>query len=430
MTAADLDDAAVGDELPSADVGDVVLRADHVSVIYDGDSPTRAVRDVTIDLRRGEVLGIAGESGCGKSTLAYALMRMLRPPARLASGRISFYEEAGSVPVDIMSLEPEALRRFRWTKLSMVFQSAMNALNPVTSLRKQFSDIFETHVPEMRRSERDDRARALLEMVGIDPSRISGFPHELSGGMRQRVVIAMALALQPDVVIMDEPTTALDVVVQREILDEIERLREELGFSIIFITHDLSLLLEISDRLAVMYAGEIVEFAPSDQVAIAPAHPYTLGLLESFPDMRGARRQLHGIPGSPPSLAGDIPGCAFAPRCKLAFAPCVTVSPRLRPRSALVGGGLALDAERVASGLGREQSWSVACHLHDTELVPEGPPPSLRGTVPGISDDPSGEGGDSRSVCPGDASSTAGEEDASGETAELSDRSGRGEGRR
>ena len=315
---------------------DVVLRAEHVSVEYAGPRPTRAVRDVTIELRRGEVLGIAGESGCGKSTLAYALTRMLRPPAELTAGSITFCPSDGAA-VDLMALEGEDLRRFRWNKISMVFQSAMNALNPVSSLARQFDDIFEAHRPHMDRAARHARARELLDMVGIDPARINAFPHELSGGMRQRVMIAMALALEPEVVIMDEPTTALDVVVQREILDEIERLREDLRFSVIFITHDLSLLLEISDRLAVMYAGEIVEQAPSELVGTAPAHPYTLGLLRSFPDMRGARRELRGVPGNPPDLRDDFPGCPFAPRCDYRFEPCETVHPVLRaPATRLV----------------------------------------------------------------------------------------------
>src|ERR1035437_8875796 len=297
---------------------DLVLRAEHISVEYAGQRPTRAVRDVTIELRRGEVLGIAGESGCGKSTLAYALTRMLRPPAEITGGGITFYP-AERAPVDVMALEGEDLRAFRWNKISMVFQSAMNALNPVTSVARQFDDIFEAHRQHMDRAARHARARELLDMVGIDPKRVRGFAHELSGGMRQRVMIAMALALEPEIVIMDEPTTALDVVVQREILDEIERLRAKLGFSIIFITHDLSLLLEISDRLAVMYAGEVVEYSPSVPIALAPAHPYTLGLLRSFPDMRGARRELRGVPGAPPDLRDDFPGCPFQPRCDYHF---------------------------------------------------------------------------------------------------------------
>ncbi len=324
---------------------EVILHVEHVSVEYAGSRPTRAVRDVSFELRRGEVLGIAGESGCGKSTLAFALAKMLRPPAGMTSGSVSF-TPAGGTAVNVAALSGEELRRFRWSKVSMVFQSAMNALNPVTTVGSQFSDIFAAHAPSMDAAARTRRARELLAKVGIDPDRVHSFPHELSGGMRQRVVIAMALALEPDLVIMDEPTTALDVVVQREILDEIERLREELGFAVIFITHDMSLLLEISDWLAVMYAGQFVEYAPAEQVATAPAHPYTKGLLGSFPDMRGARRELHGIPGTPPDLRDDFAGCPFAPRCAYTFDPCATVPPGLRE-------------------LPERRGWLAACHLHD-----------------------------------------------------------------
>jgi peptide/nickel transport system ATP-binding protein len=345
----------------TAAIGDVVLRAEHVCVEYAGRRPTRAVRDVSFELRRGEVLGIAGESGCGKSTLAYALTRMLRPPAEFTGGSVQFVDQDGTA-FDVMALAGEQLREFRWNKVSMVFQSAMNALNPVTTLGRQFDDIFRAHRPSMDQTARHERAAELLQMVGLDPARLRGFAHELSGGMRQRVVIAMALALDPEVVIMDEPTTALDVVVQREILDEIERLREELGFSIIFITHDLSLLLEISDRLAVMYAGQFAEYAPSELVARAPGHPYTLGLLRSFPDMRGRRRELRGISGTPPDLRQDFTGCPFAPRCDHAFEPCPDVVPllhRLKDRPA-------------------GDSWQAACHLQDPAYRPGGPPQELR----------------------------------------------------
>jgi peptide/nickel transport system ATP-binding protein len=347
--------------------GDVVLSAENISVEYGGRRPTRAVRDVTIELHRGEVLGIAGESGCGKSTLAYALTRMLKPPAYLTGGSITFFP-AGGEPVDVLALEGEELRRFRWNKIAIVFQSAMNALNPVTSLARQFDDIFAAHRPDLDAAARHRRARELLDMVGIDPARIGGFPHELSGGMRQRVMIAMALALEPEIIIMDEPTTALDVVVQREILDEIERLREELGFSVIFITHDLSLLLEISDRLAVMYAAEVIERAPAELVGKAPAHPYTLGLLRSFPDMRSTRRELRGVPGNPPDLRNDFPGCPFGPRCEFRFEPCVTAHPALRPP---VG--------RRATATAPPADWRVACHLHDPDRAPGGPPAGLNG---------------------------------------------------
>jgi peptide/nickel transport system ATP-binding protein len=265
----------------------------------------------------------------------------------------------------------------------MVFQSAMNALNPVTSLARQFDDIFEAHRPHTDRAARQARARELLDMVGIDPARIRGFAHELSGGMRQRVMIAMALALEPEIVIMDEPTTALDVVVQREILDEIERLREELGFSVIFITHDLSLLLEVSDRLAIMYAGEVIERAPSELVGAAPAHPYTLGLLRSFPDIRGVRRELRGVPGSPPDLRSDVPGCPFLPRCDYGSGACADIHPVLRP-----------PAGRAALGP-QAGGWAVACHLHDPDQCADGPPPALSGT-PAAGTPPEGTGGADR----------------------------------
>ncbi len=349
---------------------DVVLRAEHVSVEYAGAAPVRAVRDVSVELRRGEILGIAGESGCGKSTLAYALSRLLRPPAVLTGGTIKYHGKDGDV-VDLMALDPVALRRFRWTKIAMVFQSAMNALNPVTSLRTQFADIFREHMPDMNADARDQRSRELLEMVGIDPGRLRGYPHELSGGMRQRVIIAMALALNPEIVVMDEPTTALDVVVQRDILDEIERLREELGFSIIFITHDLSLLLELSDRLAVMYAGEIVEYGPSVRMGRTPAHPYTAGLLHSFPELLGERQLLRGVPGSPPDLRTSIAGCAFTPRCGFAFEPCPHVHPVLGPPAPSPG-----HARPDREG-GPIAGWQVACHLHSKELRPQGPPQLL-----------------------------------------------------
>lgn len=351
--------------------GEVVLRASNVSVTYDGERATPAVRGVDLELRRGEVLGLAGESGCGKSTLAYALTRLLRPPAKLTSGRIEFFEKGSAAPLDVLNLDPVGLRRFRWARVAMVFQSAMNALNPVVNLGKQFDDIFRAHAPQTSAEERLVRAGELLAMVGIDPGRIGSFPHELSGGMRQRVMIAMALALNPDVVVMDEPTTALDVVVQREILDEVDRLRRELGFSVLFITHDLSLLLEISDRLAIMYAGRIVEYGPALSINARPTHPYTLGLLQSFPDMLGPRRDLHGIPGSPPDLRLELPGCPFAPRCRYVFEPCTRDDPRLDAPSGLREG------RSAAAG-----GWEVACHLQDHELRAEGPPPELLAVAP------------------------------------------------
>ncbi|MDX6449836.1 MAG: peptide/nickel transport system ATP-binding protein [Gaiellaceae bacterium] len=269
---------------------------------------TRAVDHVSLSIRPGEFVGLAGESGCGKSTVAHALLRVLRPPGEIVSGRILFKGE------DAAALNREELRRFRWRNISLVFQSAMDSLNPVMRVGNQFVDMLRAH-QRVDRSEALARAGDLLELVGIDRGRVRAYPHELSGGMRQRVVIAMALALRPELIVMDEPTTALDVVVQREILQEIEELKRELGFAVLFITHDLSLLVEFSDRIAIMYAGEIVESAPADDLFKRPEHPYTVGLMSSFPPLHGPIVRLTGIPGSPPDLANPPTGCRFHPRC-------------------------------------------------------------------------------------------------------------------
>ena len=237
---------------------DAVLTARNVSIEYEVDPPVKAVRNVSLTLNRGEILGLAGESGCGKTTLAYGMNRLLKAPALMTSGEIVFHDRDGH-DIDIVALDGDGLRAFRWDKISMVFQGAMNSLNPVISVKAQIFDIFDTHRPGMSKKDKQARAEELLTLVGVDPSRLTSFPHELSGGMRQRMMIAMALALDPQVMIMDEPTTALDVVVQRGIIREIMRLRERLGFAVIFITHDLPMLIEISDRIAVMLQGQIVE---------------------------------------------------------------------------------------------------------------------------------------------------------------------------
>jgi peptide/nickel transport system ATP-binding protein len=269
-------------------LADPVITIEDFSVDYLGASTTHAVKNVSLTLGRGEILGLAGESGCGKSTLAYGITRLLKPPALITSGHASFHSREG-YSVDLSTLSGEELRAFRWDKISMVFQGAMNSLNPVISIQAQLEDVFTTHRPDMSRADRVRECGDLLERVGVDRSRLRSFPHELSGGMRQRVMIAMAMALGPQVMIMDEPTTALDVVVQREILDEITRLREELGFAVIFITHDLPLLLEISDRIAVMKSGEIVELNSAYDLYTDPQDDYTKRLLASFPSLTGAR---------------------------------------------------------------------------------------------------------------------------------------------
>ena len=265
-----------------------VLTVRDLNVIYETEHPMHAVKDVSFELGRGEILGLAGESGCGKTTLAYAINRLHQPPARIASGQVTFHDQGGE-DVELLQLEDEALRRFRWSKLSMVFQGAMNALNPVRTIGSQLDDTLRAHDRSLRRPARAARCADVLNRVGVDPGRLRSYPHELSGGMRQRVMIAMAMLLEPQVMIMDEPTTALDVVVQRDILREIVRLKDELNFAVIFITHDLPLLLEISDRIAVMLRGEIVELGSSETLYRSATHPYTRKLLASFPSLSGDR---------------------------------------------------------------------------------------------------------------------------------------------
>ncbi len=267
---------------------DSLLSVRDFSVVYDVDPPVRAVKNVTIDIKRGEIVGLAGESGCGKTTLAYGVQRLLRPPAVITDGSVVFHDKSGD-DIDINALEVEEMRRFRWDKISMVFQGAMNALNPVATIGAQLEDVFIVHRPELSRAERKKAVVELLEIVKVGGQRMRSYPHELSGGMRQRVMIAMALALRPQLMVMDEPTTALDVLVQREILRQISQLRHEFGFSVVFITHDLPLLLEISDRIAIMREGEIVELATAERIWNDPQHEYTKNLLASFPRLTGER---------------------------------------------------------------------------------------------------------------------------------------------
>jgi oligopeptide/dipeptide ABC transporter ATP-binding protein len=279
-----------------------------------------AVDGVSFQLDQGEALGIAGESGCGKTTTALSVVRLLPGNARIEEGSIRYFG------IDLVPKSDNALRRYRWREISIVFQGAMNALNPVQRLREQ---IAEPLMERLNLSEKAATRRAgeLLELVGIPKERGGAYPHELSGGMRQRAMIAMALACDPAVVIGDEPTTALDVMIQAQILELLERLRHELGLSLILITHDLSVIAETCDRILVMYAGRVAEEGPVGEVFARPRHPYTQKLLASFPNISADRRTLDVIPGSPPDLRTPPPGCRFAPRCPFAMAVCTEVVP-------------------------------------------------------------------------------------------------------
>jgi peptide/nickel transport system ATP-binding protein len=349
--------------------GQPLLEVSGLCVDYGaGPDAVHAVAGADLVLHRGEVLGLAGESGSGKSTLAYAVTRLLRAPGMITGGSVTYHPGPGTV-VDLLAAGEGTLRILRWSQISVVMQSAMNALNPVLSIGSQLTDVLKAHKPAMGKAERRARAAELLAMVGITADRLGSYQHELSGGMRQRVMIAMALALEPQIVIMDEPTTALDVVTQREILEELTALRERLDFAVLFITHDLSLLVEIADSIAVMYAGRLVERAGAGELLRAPRHPYSLGLLSSFPALHGPRRQLTGIPGSPPDLRRLPSGCVFHPRCGYVMDRCRTQAPQLLPL-----------AESDAAG----QPRAAACWLHDgsTAAPPELSAPSLAGSQP------------------------------------------------
>ncbi|MEH1165329.1 ABC transporter ATP-binding protein [Micromonospora sp. CPCC 205539] len=301
-----------------------LLQVENLSVTYTPrDLPAnRAVHDVSFDIGEGEFVGLLGESGCGKSTLGNAILRLLSPPARISGGRVTFDG------VDVTSASEDELRGLRWTDLSTVFQSSMNSLNPVIRVQAQFADTFAAHkIP----GDVTARATELLELVSLEPHVLKAYPHELSGGMKQRVALALALALRPKLVVLDEPTTGLDVVVQRSILTRLAELRRELGFAVLFISHDLGTVLEMADRVMVMYGGEIVENRSAASMLAEPRHPYSRGLLGSYADPRLPDVQVTYIPGRPPDLSQPQPGCLFAPRCPHAEDACRQVHPELLP---------------------------------------------------------------------------------------------------
>lgn len=300
--------------------GDRVLDVQDLSVVYRGRrGGAQALRQVSFEVRRGEALALIGESGSGKTTLGLALLGLLPPSAQVAQGRVAYHRDPASGPaIDVLSLSTRQLRRFRWQECAMVFQAAQNAFNPVLRIADHFRDTARAHGYLHGRA-LEERASHLLQLVRLDPERVwRAFPHELSGGMRQRVLIALSLLLSPRLLILDEPTTALDILTQRSIIDVLKTLRQQLNFAMIFISHDLALAAELADRVATMYAGRIVEVAGARALFKAPAHPYTIGLINAVPAIAGPPAHLAAIPGSPPDLTALPHGCAFHPRCPLA----------------------------------------------------------------------------------------------------------------
>jgi peptide/nickel transport system ATP-binding protein len=330
-------------------MSDVVLSVRNLSVSYLARrGRVRAVQDVSFDLHAGETLAFIGESGCGKSTLNLALIRTLPRTASIDSGSVVYTLRDGR-RVDLAGLSLDQMKRFLWAELSMVFQGALNSLNPVIRIRDMIYDTAAAHGMDRKVAQKE--AMALLEKVRLDAGRVfNSYPHELSGGMRQRVLLATALLLRPQIVIMDEPTTAVDILTQRSILEVLKDLRAEYSFSTLFISHDLAVAAEIADTIATMYAGEIVEMGPVEEVFYRSRHAYTLSLLDAAPRLSTGEEELNSIPGSPPDLIKPPPGCKFHERCRFATEACSTTVPpliSLRPATAA------------------EQAHLVACHEHE-----------------------------------------------------------------
>src|SRR2546425_1454472 len=285
----------------------------------------QACENVSFELKKGEAMGLVGESGCGKTTVALSLLKLLPSAGRIRRGKILFN---GS---DLVKMSDSQIRKVRWKGIAIVFQGAMNALNPVFKISDQITEAIKIHEPHVSKSKARDRVEALFEMVGIDKSRADNYPHEFSGGMRQRALIAMALAANPEVLVADEPGTALDVVVQAQILKLLRELKDKLNLSMVFISHDLSIVAETCEKLAIMYAGQVVEYGDTKSVFSKPLHPYTQGLLGAFPSIKGERKKLVSIPGQPPDLLSPPKGCRVHPRCPYVMDVCRSLEPKVLP---------------------------------------------------------------------------------------------------
>ncbi|MCK4783407.1 MAG: ABC transporter ATP-binding protein [Desulfobacteraceae bacterium] len=309
---------------------DKILRAEDLTMHYTtraGD--VKAVDNVYFSVGKGESLGLVGESGCGKTSVAISILRLLPENAEIKGGHV-FLDGT-----DLISLREEEMRKVRWGRISMIFQAAMNALNPVYKVGDQIIEALETHMPSMSVQESRERVEELFSLVGLDPILMDQYPHEYSGGMRQRAVIAMALSCNPDLIIADEPTTALDVIVQDNLLREIMALQEQLGMSMIYISHDIAVIAEVSERIGVMYAGRLAELTDAAEIFHRPIHPYTFGLMSAFCSIVGPKRELTMLPGEPPDLIDPPTGCRFHPRCPYSTEICIEQVPEFKDH----GGG-------------------------------------------------------------------------------------------
>jgi len=303
-----------------------VLQVEHLTTNYKTlRGWVKACEDVTFEVEKGEAMGLVGESGCGKTTVALSLLKLLPSAGRIRKGQILFNGN------DLVKMNDSQIRKIRWKGIAIVFQGAMNALNPVFKISDQITEAIKIHEPHVSRTAAKERVESLLEMVGIDRSRADNYPHEFSGGMRQRALIAMALAANPEVLVADEPGTALDVVVQAQILKLLRELKDKLNLSMVFISHDLSIVAETCEKLAIMYAGQVVEYGDTKSVFSKPLHPYTQGLLGAFPSIKGERKKLISIPGQPPDLLSPPTGCRFNPRCPYVMDVCKSVEPKVLP---------------------------------------------------------------------------------------------------
>jgi peptide/nickel transport system ATP-binding protein len=302
--------------------------------------PVKAVDGVGFQVKEGQAMGLAGESGCGKTTVALAIMKILPSTGKITEGKILLRN------LDIVKISEKEMKKIRWKRISLVFQGAMNALDPLYNLGDQIVEAIMIHESGLSKKDARKRAEELLELVGMEQKRIRSYPHELSGGMRQRGLIAMALACNPELLIADEPGTALDVIVQAQVLGTLEDLRKKLNLAVILITHDLSIIADTCDKAAIMYAGKIVEYVDVLDLFEEPLHPYTQGLIHAFPDIRSARAQMSSIPGSPPDLLNPPTGCRFHPRCMCVMSVCKREEPTLREKG--------------------KREHLVACHLYDS----------------------------------------------------------------